>query len=490
MRRPRLLALAAALAALAAGGLAAPAGAALHWSTPDGSAFVFHTREALVAADTDTHPDAYRWSASGLQLLTPGPAIDSRGGVQEWGISADGSRVLLDTRDQLVPSDTDTALDIYLWENGTLTRIAPGAELEIVADASADMSRVFFQTPTPLVAADTDDDEDVYLRENGTTRLVSTSPPGSSGSYGHDLKGTSSDGLHVFEQTTEPLVAEDVDGTEDIYERFGSTVRLVSKGRLGSGTAAHHTGMAGIAWRNPGVSEDGSSAVFITNAPLEPGDVNPGLDLYQRRNGQTRLLTGTQNGIAPPCPGACSSGYLHGQSSDGAVVALSAHQRLTPDDQDDALDAFLWEGSSLTRLGDAAGTGFDLMRVAADGSRVVFSTTSGLVPEDTDGELDAYAREGGQTTLLTPGTASRAPLVDASRDTEVVLFWTPDSLVPGDPPGTWDMYVSDHGSIGRTPVGFSDHVLSADGSRIFYESGSDWYTWSAGTTTLITEAQP
>lgn len=482
--------LAGAVTALTVLACAAPAGATLRWTTPDGSAFVFHTREALVAADTDTGPDVYRWSPGGLELLTPGPPIDARGGVQEWGISEDGTRVLLDTRDQLVPSDTDTALDLYLWESGTLSRIAPGAALLQVADASADMSRVFFETPTPLVASDTDDDRDIYVRAGGTTSLVSAGRPGNTGSYSHELKGASADGTHVFEQTDEPLVAEDVDGAEDVYERVGSTVRLASKGRLGSGTAANHTGMSGISWRTPAVSEDGSSVIFYTDAPLEPGDVNPGLDLYQRRDGQTRILTGTQNGIAPPCQGQCSAGYLHGQSANGTVVALSAHQRLTPDDQDDALDTFLWSGSSLARLGDAAGTGFDLMRVSADGSRVVFSTTSALVAADTDTEIDVYAREGTQTTLLTPGTPDRAALVDASRDTSVVLFWTPTSLVPGDPPNTWDMYVNANGTMSRTPVGFADHVLSADGGRIFWQELDEWYTWSGGTTTLITEPQP
>lgn len=474
-----------------AGALAAPAGATLRKATPDGSAFVFDTTEALVAEDTDAARDVYRWSSGGLVLLTPGAPPPFRDFGQAHGISADGTRVVLESVDRLVPEDTDDEADVYLWDDGDLSRISGGARLPRVADASRDLSRVFFTTATALVAADTDDDEDVYVHTGGTTALLSTSRFGNTGSYRHDFRGASADGLRVYEITDEPLVPHDVDGTNDVYERAGGDVRLVSTGRLGSGSPAYHATMRGIQYRETNqVSEDGSSAFFSTEAALEPGDLNVADDLYQRRDGRTRLVSGTQSGIAEPeaCTLYCAD--LHAQSADGSVVAFSARRRLTPDDRDDDWDAYLWRGSTLSRLGDFGPWAGAHMAVAADGSRVVFNTTSALVPEDTDAADDVYERIGAQTRLLTPGTPTTARFLRASRDARTVVFQTGG-----------EVYLTDGGAAQHLHDSWSDPDLTQDGQRVFIETTKrlvpedtddaqpDFYLWSGGQLTLISEPQ-
>ncbi len=85
-----------------------------------------------------------------------GPA----GGV----LSADGSRVFFQTAAALVPQDNNGKPDVYEWEGGQVALISSGSgkfESRLV-DASESGNDVFFETRDQLVPGDTDDFMDVY----------------------------------------------------------------------------------------------------------------------------------------------------------------------------------------------------------------------------------------------------------------------------------------------------------------------------------------
>jgi hypothetical protein len=102
----------------------------------DGTVAFFHTAESLVPADTDGYVDLYRWSGGSLTLVSTGPS----GGNGRYDVcyivqstcftpglrhvSRDGSRVAFSTEERLVPEDTDTVSDVYLWDAGTVTLVA------------------------------------------------------------------------------------------------------------------------------------------------------------------------------------------------------------------------------------------------------------------------------------------------------------------------------------------------------------------------------
>src|SRR4051812_23957591 len=95
------------------------------------------------------------------------------------------------------------------------------------------------------------------------------------------LAGISSDGLHAFIATTEPLTASDHNSVSDIYDASGGTIALLSSGAAGSvGTGAG------------GSSADGSRYFFATSDRVTATDVDTGYDIYERAAGQTTLLTG------------------------------------------------------------------------------------------------------------------------------------------------------------------------------------------------------
>ena len=341
-------------------------------NTPDGSSVFFTTEEKLVPADTDSARDVYERTDSTTTQISTGP--DGGNGPQHAffdATSIDGSRVFFTTAEAVVSTDTDTFRDIYQRSNGTTTHmsIGPdggnGSQPALFGGISLDGTRVFFDTRDTLVAGDTDgacpDTSepplfilpcfDVYERTGGNTTLVSS---GGNGSHSASFAAISQEGGRVFFQTSESLVAADTDpGATDVYERFGSTINLISQGPAG-GNGPHLSEFVGA-------STDGTRVFFQTYEKLVAADTDATwLDAYERNAGATTLI---------------STGPA---STNGDAISI-------------------WRGNSL------------------DGTRAFFQTDEQLVTGDTDAFADTYSREAPIAGYPRPAGAHplRAALVPA-----------------------------------------------------------------------------
>ena len=171
-----------------------------------------------MAADTDDATDLYERSGGTTTLISTGPSGGNGAFDVFYGdTSADGSRVLFVTSEQLVASDSDSAADVYERAGGATSLLSTGpaggngAFDAPFRAASLDGSRVFFETEEPLVASDNDTSQDVYERAGGTTSLLSTGPAGGNGAFEALFNGASEGGTKVFFQTDESLTASDTD---------------------------------------------------------------------------------------------------------------------------------------------------------------------------------------------------------------------------------------------------------------------------------------
>ena len=210
--------------------------------TPDGAAVFFYTRDALVAADTDSIDDAYMYRAGATTLLSPGPTacFSSQSYAYHW--SDDGARVFIQSWDRLTAADTDCAADVYEYNAGTLTLVQPGPGEVNLVDVSADGGRVFFTTQASLLPADTDASSDIYRREGATLTLVSTGPAGGNGAFNASQNWVSPAGDRASFQTAEQLVAADTDSARDIYVWDEGTVTLASIGPAGGNDGTEASG--------------------------------------------------------------------------------------------------------------------------------------------------------------------------------------------------------------------------------------------------------
>jgi hypothetical protein len=316
-------------------------------SSPDGLHFFFYSNRSLVAADTGQGDrDLYERSGNETTLVSTGPNAGAyeRGpssGGQFQTASPDGSRVFFSTLDPLVPEDTNTTFDNYERDSGGVhlfepeqIRNDPSLNAAPVA-TSYDGSRVILETNARLTPDDNDSNVDLYERFGGSYYLVSTGPFDGPEFNGVNLARLeiSRDGTRVFFETQQQLSAEDMDGSQDVYERVGGVTYLVTPGTPNAVFNAH--------WA---ITPDGSRFFFATLDPLVPQDTDTKFDVYEWNDGNVRFV---DPGV--PTTGDIFLGYTEGVrtvSNDGTRLIVYTTQALTPDDTDTLVDLYALEASS------------------------------------------------------------------------------------------------------------------------------------------------
>jgi hypothetical protein len=285
-------------------------------ATRDGSAAFLLTAQQLTDDDVDAGVDLYRYDVAGHTLTRlsagpPGVSADVAGSVV--AISEEGARVWFVASGVLVPGEGEAGHpNLYLSDHGTLHFVATADDVDLQqATVSADGRVLAFVTTVQLLPSDSDGQLDVYRydaqlgslqqvtlgdggRGNGLFFVVFALPGVFHPLQQDHVRYMSADGRRVLFVTSEPLVAEDVNETPDVYEWADGTLGLVSSGR----------GDATVVYR--GLSADGSSAFFTTDETLVSADRNGGdVDLYA-----ARLGGGFPD--APPAPPPCADDACQG----------------------------------------------------------------------------------------------------------------------------------------------------------------------------------
>ena len=251
----------------------------------DGNVVVFETTEQLVSADTDTAADFYVRAGATTQVASAGPASTGPTHAQYLGMTPDGTAVIFYTRDALVAADTDSVEDSYMYRAGTTTLLTgPGPASCLPGQGFAfgwsdDASKVFFETRDRLDPADTDCNIDLYQYSAGAISLVQQGPGQT------NFHGTSADGARIFFLTDEALVPEDTDSMMDIYRRDGSGLTLISIGPAGGNGAFN-----AFAFVGESVSPDGNRVYFRTADQLVAGDTDSAVDAYLWESGSIELV--------------------------------------------------------------------------------------------------------------------------------------------------------------------------------------------------------
>ncbi len=175
-------------------------------STPDGAFLVFAAYAQLTRDDTDSAKDVYRYDAltGGLERVSVSEDdYDADGNNNAFGadialpsswsgrsfvyedyelasraISEDGSRIVFSTADPLSPSATNGRVNVYEWDEGSVSLISTGTSEENDDEATISPSGedIFFLTSQGLVSGDTDGLPDIYDAHKCTVRAPCFSP--------------------------------------------------------------------------------------------------------------------------------------------------------------------------------------------------------------------------------------------------------------------------------------------------------------------------
>jgi Tol biopolymer transport system component len=277
-------------------------------------------------------------------------------------LSADGRFVAFASyASDLVPNDTNGDSDIFVrdMQKGETTLVSVnrfgtdsgnGRSPEGLTMTPNGRFVGFVSNASDLVANDTNGTADVFVRDvhTGTTTLVSINHAGTDSgnafSGGDEPPSLSADGRFVaFRSTASDLVANDTNGTDDVFLRdlrTGTTTLVsVNQGGANSGNGLSRQGL---------LSPDGDVVAFFSLASdLVPSDTNGASDVFVRdlRTQTTTLVSVNQTGTHS---GNNASGLLAGglyglaMSDDGRTIAFESDATdLVANDHNGKSDGFV-----------------------------------------------------------------------------------------------------------------------------------------------------
>jgi hypothetical protein len=257
--------------------------------TPDGSSAYLVTTQRLTDEDTDSRASLYRYDADtgALTLLTPSPADITA--IRDVQASADGSKVYF--RGGVAEHFPEALYEVSAQGLQELPiRLDYASGYFGQKQISLDGNIVAFETPYSLLPEDTDEATDVYRYDAATEELILVSAGGGGRPARFMVENESMplaeppdgpvrtmtpDGSRIFFTSSEPLVSQDRNAVDDVYEWHDGALSLISSGAAESGGSFFD-----------GVTADGATAFFNTADTLLPRDRDGGArDIYAARIG-------------------------------------------------------------------------------------------------------------------------------------------------------------------------------------------------------------
>ena len=289
----------------------------------------------------------------------PGGACNAEVSPGFERMSADGSRAVFSTTQQLLNSDTDQTRDIYEYVLPTasdpnpspdliqVSGAAPNARVRNSSAISDDGRRVYFIAQGVLASNHDAHDEppfpndfNLYLWEqtaaqpNGVTKFVTRLEdfPLFADDVANFNPRISADGRYMVFTAFHPMVETDTDNSVDVYRYDAVTGEMtrVSVDTAGVGGNADFTD-AGFGFDTKVLSNDGQQIVFTTSEALSPDDGNGASDAYLWQDGHTTLISTGAVG------GGAGSVVIDGS---GENIYITSAQQLTADDTDSVNDVF------------------------------------------------------------------------------------------------------------------------------------------------------
>lgn len=367
------------------------------WLSADGSKLVFQSSRPLL---TGTPANAlYLWDQGTLSQVSPGAAELGEGNAVDRGaaVSADGSRAIFKSS---VPGADNGRL--FLWDRGAgvgaVTRLDAAAANFVGADAAL---------------------EHVAYRRGGQLWVWDAASGSSSSITQGQIGGATVEGVLAAATDIGRIyfVSRIDDSTWDIWlaERDEGTgeyaVESIARVDPGLSFSFNNWLPNGVYIRQATTNNSGSVFAFRAVSANVPGRQTAGYgQVYVYERGRDSLY-------CVSCP------------SDGSEP--SGHASLLGADHPDAERASTTMGQASIGAGGFAGSQTPRARSISEDGTVVFQTPSRLLVGDSNSALDVYEWRGGETKLVTQGRGSaESRLAGVSTDGRTIFFSTAANPVP------------------------------------------------------------
>jgi len=401
-----------------------------------------------------------------LRRITPADGSEPNGIAGSPSISANGDVVVFEsTATNLVANDSNNISDIFAWyrRTGEIQRVSVASDgtqsngsYNRKPKVSANGRFVVFESSaTNLDPAATIGAQRIYLRDlqAGATEVVSISSTGTISTGSNPV--VSSDGRYVAFHSSNALVPNDSNGTEDVYirDRESETTECAS---------VHTDGIIGNSHSvSADISRDGRYVAFASYATnLVAGDSGIGVDIFERDRqlGTTTRVTFGADGFE-----ANSHSEAPKYSGDGNVLAFNSFAtNLLSGVTTTQQEVFLWTRATGNVINPIRELGLDpsqdmyFQSLSYTGRWVLcFSRASNVVSPDANASHDVYLIDRGTATVtrisnstdgvIGDGDSLSAAISDYALD--VVFMTEATNLVAGDSNGMEDILIRSMASL-------------------------------------------
>jgi hypothetical protein len=275
--------------------------------TRDGTRVLFSSA-ARLTEDSSVGGGLYEYNA------TSGTLVQRASVTTLVNVSDDLNSIYITSSSSLAPGAPDGTLDDSLnlfridGNNASFVVNFPRGHGGVAASSmSANGERILLQSRAKLTAYDSADVFEVYGHRRGQVGLDCLSCPEdnappvgdstlTSAGLMYATHNVSRDGDRAFFETPERLTSDDANGSVDVYEQRDNSLSLVSSGRPGAGDSYF-----------AGISANGDDVLFSTSESLAASDRDSSVDLYDARVGGGPEPSA---GDPPPCVGDACQGPL------------------------------------------------------------------------------------------------------------------------------------------------------------------------------------
>jgi hypothetical protein len=288
------------------------------------------------------------------------PSLDQAAvnqGVKFEGMSSDGTKVFFTTNKQMTPDDTDTSIDLYMWnqETESLTRISDSGSGPGNTDActpannwtqkcnvvvvpvppvesldnhmAGNTGEVYFYSPEQLDGArGVPNKRNLYVYRDGDVKHVATLEPNQQ----ITRINVAPNGSHAAFITGSKLTSYENAGFEEMYTYDPATrvIKCVSCNPNGSSPTSNVKGS-----QDGRFMTDDGRAFFSTEEALVPADANGITDVYEFVEGRPQLIS---TGTGDITGNEFQPAGLVGVSADGVDAFIGTYETLVGQDENGA----------------------------------------------------------------------------------------------------------------------------------------------------------
>ncbi|HET7289184.1 MAG TPA: hypothetical protein VFJ67_02005 [Thermodesulfobacteriota bacterium] len=354
---------------------------------------------------------------------------DTVGGESEvWFLNSSGTLGGFDSNADVNGGNPDGSSEAYLTNTGTfdITQLTDNVGLDSFPfDISAGDNLVALSSEGDPTGDNPDGNREIFLYDRASMTFTQITD-----TAGEDniVPVLNSDGSLIAFDSSADVTGGNPDNNREIFLFNADT-----------DTFTQLTDTSGVSSLVPDITSDGATIGFHSDADLTGDNSDVSLEVFLF---DVSSMTFTQITDGDNLNSATAA-----LSSDGAIVGLNSDTDPTGGNPDNNREIFLFNTNTMqfTQVTDSADTDNGGPSISSDGSRLVFTSRADLTGDNPDGNREVFLFDAntGITTQITDSVGGTFTDAVISGDGTRILFTSGSDIVGENPDGNIEVYFAD-----------------------------------------------